>query len=76
MVGQPGFFVVDERLKGISAKGDDIDRLHQIVDFEVFRDYLECAAPRSARSKGRPPYSHILMFKVLILQASHSLSDK
>jgi hypothetical protein len=37
MVGQPGFFDVDERLKDISAKGDDLERLNQIVDFEVFR---------------------------------------
>ena len=77
MVGQPGFFDVDERLKDISAKGDDLERLKQIVDFEVFRADLERAAPRSDRSKGgRPPYDHILMFKVLILQASHSLSDE
>src|SRR5215831_2646575 len=77
MVGHPGFFDVDERLKDISAKGDDLERLNQIVDFEVFRADLERAAPRSDRSKGgRPPYDHILMFKVLILQASHSLSDE
>ena len=77
MVGQPGFFDVDERLKDISAKGDDLERLNQIVNFEVFRADLERAAPRSDRSKGvRPPYDHILMFKILILQASHSLSDE
>ena len=77
MAGQPGFFDIDERLKDISAKGDDLERLNQIVDFEVFRADLERAAPRSDRSKGgRPPYDHILMFKVLILQASHSLSDE
>src|ERR1700730_10826626 len=77
MVGQPGFFDVDERLQDISAKGDDLERLNQIVDFEVFRADLERAAPRGDRSKGgRPPYDHILMFKVLVLQASHSLSDE
>jgi IS5 family transposase len=77
MVGQPGFFDVDERLKDISAKGDDLERLNQIVDFEVFRADLEHAVPRSDRSKGgRPPYDHILMFRVLILQASPSLSDE
>jgi transposase, IS5 family len=59
MVGQPGFFDVDERLKDISAKGDDLERLNQIVDFEVFRADLERASPRSDRSKGRPPYDHI-----------------
>jgi transposase, IS5 family len=38
---------------------------------------LERAVPRSDRSKGgRPAFDHVLMFKVLILQASYSLSDK
>ena len=33
--------------------------------------------PRSDRSKGgRPPFDHVLMFKTLVLQASHSLSDE
>lgn len=50
MVRQPGFFDVDERLKDISAKGDDLERLNQIADFEVFRADLEHAAPRSDRS--------------------------
>ena len=74
MVEQPGFFDGDEWLKNIAAKGDDLERLNQIVDFEVFRADLERATPRSDRSKDRrPPYDHILMFKVLILQASHSV---
>ncbi len=33
--------------------------------------------PRSDGSKGgRPPFDHVFMWKVLILQASHSLSDE
>ena len=33
--------------------------------------------PRSDRSRGgRPPYDQVLMFRVLILQSSHSLSDE
>ena len=75
--GHPGFFDVDERLKELSAKGDDLERLNGIVDFEMFRADLERAVPRSDRAKGgRPPYDHVLMFKVLILQSSHSLSDE
>lgn len=52
MVGQPGFFDVDEHLKDISAMNGDLERLNQIVDFEVFRADLVHAAPRSDRSKG------------------------
>ncbi|SEI07756.1 Transposase domain [Methylobacterium sp. 13MFTsu3.1M2] len=49
----------------------------RIVDFELFRDDLACAVPRSDGSKGgRPPFDLVFMFKVLILQASHSLSDE
>ena len=33
------------------------------------------AASRRSRG-GRPPFDHVFMFKVLILQASHSLSDE
>jgi IS5 family transposase len=74
---RPGFFDVEERLRELSAKGDDLERLNELVDFEAFRPELERAVPRSDRAKGgRPPYDHGLMFKVLILQASHSLSDE
>ena len=77
MRDQAGFFDIDERLKELSAKGDDLVRLNALVEFEVFRVDLERAVPRSDRSKGgRPPFDLVFMFKVLILQASHSLSDE
>ena len=77
MRGQAGFFDIDERLKELSAKGDDLERLNAIVEFEAFRSDLARAVPRSDGSRGgRPPFDHVFMFKVLILQASHSLSDE
>ena len=77
MAGQPGFFDIDERLRELSSKGDDLDRLKRLVDFELFRAELEEAVPRADRSKGgRPPFDHVLMLKVLILQTMHSLSDE
>jgi IS5 family transposase len=77
MRGQAGFFDVEERLKELSAKGDALERLSAVVDFALFRADLERAVPRSDGSKGgRPAFDHVLMFKVLVLQASHSLSDE
>ena len=77
MRGQAGFFDIEDRLKELSAKGDELERLNSAVDFELFRRDLERAVPRSDGSRGgRPAFDHVLMFRVLILQASHSLSDE
>jgi len=74
---QPGFFDVDGRLRELSAKGDDLERIAGLVDFEMFRPELEQAVPRSNGTKGgRPAFDHVLMFKVLLLQAMHTLSDE
>ena len=52
----PGFFDLDGRLAELSAKGDDLERVRGLVDFEMFRPALEAAVPRADRSKvaGRP----------------------
>lgn len=74
---QPGLFDVDARLQELSAKGDALERLTELVDFEMFRSDLELAVPRSDGSKGgRPAFDHVLMLKVLLLQAMHTLSDE
>src|SRR6478609_3591912 len=77
MVVQLGFFDLEDRLARLSAKGDELERLNSVVDFELFRPELERAVPRADRSKGgRPPFDHVLMFKVLILQTQNNLSDE
>jgi hypothetical protein len=77
MIGQPGFFDVGDRLRELSAKGDDLERIAALVDFAMFRPELERAMPRSdGRKGGRPAFDRVLMFKVLLLQAMHGLSDE
>lgn len=77
MIGQPGFFDVGDRLRELSAKGDGLERIAALVDFEMFRPELERAVPRSDGTKGgRPAFDRVLMFKVLLLQAMHALSDE
>src|ERR671910_1117678 len=74
---QPGFFDMTDRLRELSAKGDGLERIAALVDFERFRPDLERAVPRSDGAKGgRPAFDHVLMFKVLLLQAMHALSDE
>jgi IS5 family transposase len=77
MAKQVGFFDVEDRLRELSLKGDDLERIAVVVDFEQFRPELEQAVPRSDGSKGgRPAFDRVLMFKVLLLQAMHGLSDE
>lgn len=74
---QSGFFDVEERLRELSAKGDDLERIAALVDFAMFRPELERAVPRGDGAKGgRPAFDRVLMFKILLLQAMHGLSDE
>lgn len=67
---------MDDRYAALSAAGDPLLRLGDLVDFEVFRKPLLRALRRSNRAKGgRPPYDPVLMFKILVLQALYNLSD-
>ena len=76
MAGQRGFFDTAERLQGLSAAGDPLERLAAVVDFDLLRPELDAALGRSDRAKGgRPPYDAVMMFRVLVLQTLYTLSD-
>lgn len=75
-MSQPGFFDYAERLEDLSKQGDPLERLNRAIKWEKFRATLKDAVERKDRAKGgRPPYDHILMFKILVLQSLYSLSD-
>ena len=77
MRGQPGFWDVDERYARLSEAGDPLEKLNALVPWEVFRKPLAKALKRSDGAKGgRPPYDPVLMFKILVLQASRGGSGK
>jgi transposase, IS5 family len=77
MVGQPGFFDVDERLRRLSDLGDQLEAYGRVVDFEIFRPELETALSYSDGAKGgRPPCDPVMMFKILLIQAQNNLSDE
>ena len=59
------------------ARGDELERLDAVVDVELFRFEIKRTVPQAGRSKGgRPPFDHVVMFKVLILQTQNNLSDE
>ena len=56
-----------------------INKLSKVIDWELFREELESIlgyAQRDWSKGGRPPIDPVLMFKVLVLQKFHGLSDE
>lgn len=60
-------FSLNDHLERLSKDGDPLEVLAATVDFE----YLGYG---DGSKGGRPPFDPLSMFKVLILQAQHSLS--
>jgi IS5 family transposase len=74
---QPGFFDIDERLTRLSDLGDQLEGFRAAVDFELFRSDLDQAlAYADGVQGGRPPFDPVMMFKILVIQATNNLSDE
>jgi IS5 family transposase len=75
-MSQPGLFGLSEHLERLSQDGDPLEVLEATVDFEYFRGWLiEGLGYGDGARGGRPPFDAVSMFKALILQAQHNLSD-
>lgn len=73
---QRSLFGLSEHLEALSKHGDPLEVLDRIVDFEFFRGWLVGGLGYGDGSKGgRPSFDPVSMFKALILQAQHNLSD-
>lgn len=73
---QKSLFGLSEHLEMLSQHGDPLEVLERTVDFEHFRGWLVEGLGYGDGSKGgRPPFDPVTMFKALILQAQHNLSD-
>ena len=73
---QRSLFGLTEHLAALSKHGDPLEVLDATVDFEYFRGWLVEGLGYGDGSKGgRPPFDPVSMFKALILQAQHNLSD-
>ena len=69
-------FSLSDHLERLRKDGDPLEVLDTTMDFEYFRGWLVEGLGYSDGSKGgRPPFDPVTMFKVLIVQAQHNLSD-
>ena len=74
---QNSFFDLERRYASLSQAGDALERLNATIDWEIFRDILTRIDIKARKSTaGRPAICRILMFKLLILQRLHNLSDE
>jgi len=69
-------FSLAEHLERLSKDGDPLEVLAETVEFERFRPILIRGLGYGNGAKGgRPPFDPVAMFKVLVVQAQHNLSD-
>lgn len=74
---QTSLFDLENRYASLSEAGDPLERLDAVIDWEIFRPILErIDAKERKTAAGRKPTCRILMFKLLILQRLHNLSDE
>ena len=73
-----GLFSAIEHEQAVAAKSTGILKLRDVIPWESFRPLLEELtgyATRDWKKGGKPPFDPVLMFKVLVLQKFHGLSD-
>ena len=72
----PGFFDIAERAGKLTQLGDPLVGLNERIDWEAFRTNLSRVHEKPRKSSaGAKPIDVVLMFKVLVLQQLHNLSD-
>ena len=72
----PGLFDIAERANKLTSMGDPLVGLNARIDWEAFRPDLNRIHDKPRKSNaGAKPIDVVLMFKVLVLQQLHNLSD-
>jgi hypothetical protein len=65
------------RLKKLNQQKGFLGQLNRVIPWEEFRPILAKTRNKPRRSRaGRKPYDLIVMFKCLILQPLHNISDE
>jgi IS5 family transposase len=74
---QPGFFDIEKRTSKLTLMGDPLVGLNAQINWEAFRGDLSRIHVKTRKSNaGAKPIDVVLMFKILILQQLHNLSDQ
>jgi len=64
-------FAEETQLARLSKLGDNLEKLSNLIDFEIFRKPLAEKLVKENPQGGRPRKDVVMMFKIIILQALH-----
>jgi len=76
--GRVGLFDKNETSDKLSKLGNPLEKLHNVINFEMFRQELEShMLPANRKSSaGCKPYDVVMMFKIILLKRFYNLSDE
>jgi IS5 family transposase len=76
--GRISLFDKDESSEKLSKLGNPLEKLHKVIDFEMFRPILESIMLNQERKSnvGPKPYDVVMMFKIILLKRFYNLSDE
>ncbi len=76
--GSISLFDDQETYQKLSAIGNPLEKICNVVDFEMFRETLEAGLMNKNKKNnaGAKPYDVVVMFKIMILQRYYGLDDK
>ena len=68
---------VRTQLERLSKMGDPLEKINAVINWELFRPILEARTRKAEYPKGgRPPKDCVTMFKIVMLQDWHNISDE
>ena len=76
--GKKGLFDEQFNIERLSAIGNPLEKIGNVIDFEFFRNTLESKLLNTEKKNnaGAKPYDVVIMFKIMILQRYYGLGDK
>lgn len=73
---QLSFFDLENRYEQLSRLKDPLEELNRMIDWNLFADLLKETTKKPRKSAaGRKPFDRVMLFKMLVLQRMHNLSD-
>ena len=76
--GRVGLFDKDETSEKLSRLGNPLEKLHKVIDFEMFRSEIESNMLNQDKKSpaGCKPFDLVMMFKIILLKRFYNLSDE